>query len=81
MNLSSNAFTKDPDAARKAADGGPVFITEHGQPTHVMLNMADYQRLLGQSAKISELLSMSGLVGIDWSPRKSRLTTRPTDLT
>ena len=58
MILPSNAFSNDPDAARKAADGGPVFITEHGQHTRVLLNLADYQRLLGQSGKISEILSM-----------------------
>jgi hypothetical protein len=81
MNLSSNSFSNDPDAARMAANHGPVFITERGLPTHVLLNIADYQKLLGQTGNVTALLSMSSVVDVDWTPTNVVLSSRPTGLT
>lgn len=35
----------------------PVFITEHGAPTHVLLSIQDYQRLLQHQTSLSAALS------------------------
>jgi hypothetical protein len=47
IEISSDAFAADPDAARKVAGDGPVFITQDGQPTHVLMTAAEFERLGG----------------------------------
>ena len=34
--LSSRAFNQDASGAKKAANRGPVFITDRGKPAHVL---------------------------------------------
>ncbi len=57
-HISSREFNQDSNRAQKAALHGPVFITDCGQPAHVLLSMKDYQRLTGNSTNIIELLAM-----------------------
>lgn len=45
--MSSREFNQDTSRAKKAAAGGPVFITDRGKPAHVLLTFAAYQGLLG----------------------------------
>lgn len=45
--VSSRNFTRDVAAAKQAAADGPVFITDRGQPTHVLLTLQAYERLTG----------------------------------
>ena len=63
--LSSRAFNQDTSRAKKAAMDGPVFITDRGKPAHVLLSIAEYQRLTGQSGNIADLLAMPDLADID----------------
>jgi prevent-host-death family protein len=63
--LSSREFNQDTSRAKKAALEGPVFITDRGRPAHVLLSIADYQRLAGQGRNIVESLSMPGLSDIE----------------
>lgn len=46
--------------ARRAADRGPVFITERGRPTHVLISMDLFRRLNGNQPKIADLLALPG---------------------
>ena len=78
--LSSRAFHQDASSARKAANRGPVFITDRGKPAHVLLSMADYQRLLGRQAKIIDLLAMPDAARVEFSPAKVEINHRPADL-
>jgi prevent-host-death family protein len=79
--LSSRAFNQDASGAKKAANRGPVFITDRGRPAHVLLSIADYQRLLGHRAKITDLLAMPDAASVEFSPAKVEITSRPADLT
>ena len=45
--ISSREFNQDASRAKKAARKGPVFITDRGHPAHVLLNIGDYEKLLG----------------------------------
>jgi PHD/YefM family antitoxin component YafN of YafNO toxin-antitoxin module len=45
--LSSRAFNQDTSAAKKAANRGPVIITDRGRPTHVLLIFKSYRALTG----------------------------------
>lgn len=49
--FSSRDFTHDVAAAKRAAIGGPVFITDRGRPAFALLNIDDYYRITGKSEK------------------------------
>jgi prevent-host-death family protein len=77
--LSSREFNQDTSRAKKAAADGPVFITDRGKPAHVLLSIADYQRLTGQHRNIIEALSMPGLSEIEVTFPRSHELARPAD--
>lgn len=56
--LSSREFNQDTGRAKKAAQDGPVFITDRGKPAHVLLSIEEYRRLTGGRASIADLLGM-----------------------
>jgi len=64
--LSSRAFNQDTSGAKRAAKNGPVFITDRGQPTHVLLSIEEYQQISGDQQKIADLLAMPGVDEIEW---------------
>jgi prevent-host-death family protein len=43
--LTSREFNQDTGRAKKAADQGPVIITDRGQPSYVLLSYDEYRRL------------------------------------
>ena len=45
-------------AAKRAAAQAPVIITDRGRPTHVLLSIADYRRLLAHQRSIVDWLSV-----------------------
>lgn len=48
-SITSREFNRDVSAAKRAAEKGPVTITDHGKPSHVLLTAADYERLSGRA--------------------------------
>jgi prevent-host-death family protein len=63
--LSSRQFNQDASKAKKAAQDGPVFITDRGKPAHVLLTYDAYQQMTGARQKIADLLMMPGIEDID----------------
>lgn len=63
--LSSREFNQHASEAKKAAQKGPVFITDRGRPAHVLLSIDDYQRLIGAQKNIADLLAMPGAADIE----------------
>jgi hypothetical protein len=55
--ISSREFNHDPGQAKRAAKNGPVFITDRGRQTHVVLSIEAYQKLSGAPSNIADLLS------------------------
>ncbi len=55
--LTSREFNQDTGGAKRASQDGPVYITDRGQPSHVLLTFADYQRLAGNRPSIIDLLA------------------------
>ncbi|CRH38282.1 hypothetical protein BN1184_AX_00140 [Pantoea ananatis] len=43
----SRAFNQDVTKAKKRAEEGPVYITDHDKPAHVLLTVEAYPRLTG----------------------------------
>ncbi len=66
--LTSREFNQDSSRAKKAAEDGPVFITDRGRPAHVLLTIEDYQRLTQKGQNILEMLSCPEAVAIDFEP-------------
>ncbi len=52
--ISSREFNQAASEAKRAANSGPVFITDRGRPAHVLLSFEDYQRLTRQRRNIAE---------------------------
>lgn len=77
--LSSREFNQDTGRAKKASSKGPVFITDRGRPSHVLLSMEEYQRICGASRNMVDALSMPGLSEIEFEPSRSRALVRPAD--
>lgn len=79
--LSSRQFNQDASRAKKAAKDGPVFITDRGRPSHVLLTIEAYQTLTGSRASIIDLLAMPGAEEIEFEPpRLQGDFHRPADL-
>lgn len=79
--ISSREFNQDAGGAKKAAERGPVVITDRGRPAHVLLSYADYEKLLGQGPSLGEALAMPGGEEIDFQPpRLAGPLARPADL-
>jgi prevent-host-death family protein len=55
--MSSRAFNQDASGAKKAANKGPVFITDRGEPKHVLLSIEEYRRLTGSEMTLAEALA------------------------
>jgi prevent-host-death family protein len=66
--LSSREFNQDVGRAKRAAEDGPVIITDRGRPAYVLLRHEAYRRLAGSGASIRELLAQPGGDDIDFDP-------------
>ena len=78
--LSGQEFNRDSSGARRAAQRGPVFITDRGRPAHVLLAINDYQKLIGSQESIVDLLAMPGGEDIEFEPPRSTAVFPPADL-
>ena len=74
--ISSRAFNQDVTAAKRAAEDGPVFITDRGRPAHVLLSIDAYRRLTGARRSIVDALSAPGLGDIELDIAVSRALPR-----
>ncbi len=66
--LSSREFNQDTGRAKRAAKKGPVFITDRGRPSHVLLTAEEYERITGGPKNIVDLLAMPEAAAIEFQP-------------
>jgi len=78
--LSSRTFNQDTSGAKKAANRGPVFITDRGRPTYVLMTFDDYKKLTRRQKKIADLLALPGIENTGLHVPPSRDLPRPADL-
>ena len=76
--LTSREFNQDTSRAKKAADRGPVFITDRGRPAHVLLSIEEYRRLAGNGRSIIDALAMDE--DVDFDPPRSNIVLTPPEL-
>jgi prevent-host-death family protein len=77
--LSSREFNQGASEAKRAANNGPVFITDRGRPAHVLLSFEDYQRLTRQRRNIADALAMPDIADIEFEPPRISIEVRPAD--
>lgn len=77
--MSSREFNQDASRAKRAAQSGPVIITDRGAPAHVLLSYEEYQRLTG-NARIADLLSLPEGVEAELEIVRANDLPRPVDL-
>jgi len=46
---SSRYFNQHTSKVQKAAEQAPVIITRRGEPSHVLMSIADFRRLIGEA--------------------------------
>ncbi len=80
-SFSSRQFNQDSSGAKKAANDGPVFITDRGNPSHVLITMDAYIELTGKASNIVELLAMNGEELDDLEPVRLSDVAKPANLT
>ncbi len=56
-SFTSEEFSRDVSAAKCAAQEGPVFITDRGKPSFVLLSIDEYQTLTGGGQSVQEVFS------------------------
>lgn len=76
--VSSREFNRDVSAVKRAAADGPVVITDNGRPAHVLMTIADYERLTERAGRMAERLAAPD--GIHLSLDERRVSERPDTL-
>ncbi|WP_443747866.1 type II toxin-antitoxin system Phd/YefM family antitoxin [Asticcacaulis solisilvae] len=77
--MSSREFNQDVGKAKRVARIEPVFITDRGRPTHVLMSFEAFRQISGQTESIIDLLAMEdevevGAAGDAWDkPRRTGL--------
>ena len=63
--VSSRDFNQDVSHAKRAARIEPVFITDRGKPTHVLMSIENFKYLTGQTETMVELLAMPDPIDVE----------------
>jgi prevent-host-death family protein len=66
--FSSREFNQHTSRAKRAARRGPVFITDRGRPSHVLLTAEEYEKITGGQKSIADLLAMPQAAEIQFEP-------------
>lgn len=78
--LTSREFAHNVSAAKRAAYGGEhVIITDRGEPSLVLLPIADYRRMTKTDRSIVELLRMPDADAIDMDFEPVRIGAKDID--
>jgi prevent-host-death family protein len=79
--LSSRELNQDLGGAKRAAKRGPVFITDRGRPSHVLLSIEEYKHITQKRRNLGEALAMPETLDIEFDPSRVNMLVRPVDLT
>ena len=80
--ISSREFNQNPSEAKRAAEEGPVIVTDRGEPAFVLLKYDTYRHLSGeQGGSILDLLRQNGPeADFEFQPAATGDITRPVKL-
>ena len=66
--MTAREFNRDVSAAKRAAEHGPVLITDRGEPSFVLLSIQEYHRMSDTSSELLDRLSMDDDMDIEFEP-------------
>jgi prevent-host-death family protein len=72
--ISSRDFNQDVSQAKRAARIAPVFITDRGKPTHVLISIEDWRRMSADKESIVDWLAMPRPAPVDPDHGRSSAT-------
>jgi prevent-host-death family protein len=66
--IGSREFNQDVSSAKRAARSEPVFVTDRGKPTHVLLSIEAFRQLTGPAESLLDLLASDERIDVepDW---------------
>jgi prevent-host-death family protein len=72
--MTSREFNQSASEAKKASLNGPVFITDRGKPSHVLLSIDDYRKLAGGMTTLAGALAQQNPMDVEFdAPRVAHL--------
>ncbi|HVZ43325.1 MAG TPA: type II toxin-antitoxin system prevent-host-death family antitoxin [Ramlibacter sp.] len=82
--FSSREFAHDLANVKRAAQEGPVFITDRGTPTYALMKIEDFRRLANSGTPARSLLdvmdSLPDTSGIEFEPPRLQGLVKSADL-
>ena len=78
--MTSREFNQDVARAKREAMAGPVFITDRGQPAHVLLSIEEYRRREAKPKSLLETLAQPGGPEYDFEVEFPRSRDLPRDV-
>jgi prevent-host-death family protein len=63
--MTSREFNQDTARAKREAKNGPVFVTDRGKPTHVLLSVEEFERMKEPRRSILDALHDPASANID----------------
>jgi prevent-host-death family protein len=79
--ISSREFNQDAGGAKRAAEKGPVIITDRGRPSHVLLSFEEYRKLTGAGRSLLDIIAQDVDDDFDFDPpRMGDQIFKPVDL-
>jgi prevent-host-death family protein len=78
--ISSREFNQHISRAKRAAKKGPVFISDRGRPSFVLLDIEEYEKITRPTQSIVDLLRMpEGTPEFEFDFPRLELHARPVD--
>ncbi len=72
--ITSREFNQSASEAKKASLQGPVFITDRGKPSHVLLSIEEYRKLTGGITTLADAVAQQDSMEVEFeAPRIERL--------
>ncbi|MBP7339504.1 type II toxin-antitoxin system Phd/YefM family antitoxin [Niveispirillum sp.] len=80
--MSSREFNQNPSEAKRAAEDGPLIVTDRGEPAYVLLRYDAYKRLAGERGpSLLDALRQDGPeADFEFAPARITDPVRPIDL-
>jgi prevent-host-death family protein len=80
VTMTSREFNQSASEAKKASLKGPVFITDRGKPSHVLLSIQEYRKLTGGITTLADALAQQDPMDVEFEPPRVDRLHRATDL-
>lgn len=75
--VSSRELNQDIGKAKRAAQSGPVVITDRGKEAFVLLTVDAYRKLTGEKRSLANALTMTEVAEIDFEPPRAFVEAKP----